>query len=67
VIARALAAVAIAASLAGCAPDLTALANDPSAICADETSVWVNVKINRNHGCDYPPPGFTLVPLAAAK
>jgi hypothetical protein len=49
--------------LAGCAPDLSALANDPSAICGKETSVWVNFDFNRNHGCDYPPPGFQLVPI----
>jgi hypothetical protein len=52
------------ASLAGCAPDLSALSADKNADCVTETSVWVTVSFNRNWGCNYPPPGFQLVPIA---
>lgn len=54
-----------ALALAGCAPDLTALANDKNADCVTETSVYVNLKFDRNWGCEYPPPGFQLVPITA--
>ncbi len=55
------------AGVAGCsAPDLTALANDKNADCVTEGSVWVNLKFDRNWGCEYPPPGFMLVPATPA-
>ena len=56
----------LGASLAACAPDLAALAQDKNAACVTETSVWVNLTFNRNWGCNYPPPGFILVPAPAA-
>lgn len=57
---------ALCASQAGCAPDIAQLANDKNADCVVETSVWVNLKFDRNWGCEYPPPGFILVPGAPA-
>lgn len=40
--------------LSGClsTPDLTALANDPSAICIRLTSIYGSVETSRNHGCE---------------
>lgn len=45
---------ALMLALGGCnlAPDLTALANDPTAMCITITSVWVSTTVNRNHGCE---------------
>lgn len=55
---------ALALSGAGCSStDLTAFANDKNADCVTETSVYVNLKFDRNWGCEYPPPGFMLVPV----
>ncbi len=45
----------LAASLSGCAPDLTALATDKNADCLTETSIWVSLKVDRNWGCEQPP------------
>jgi hypothetical protein len=54
-------------ALAGCsAPDLQALADDKNADCVTETSVWVTIKFDRNWGCEYPPPGMTLLPAQPA-
>lgn len=44
--------VVLAISATGCAPDLTALANDHNALCARWTWVYGSGEINRNHGCD---------------
>jgi len=49
---RVLPAAVVALCLAGCAPDLQALASDPNAICIKATSIWFTVDINRNHGCE---------------
>jgi hypothetical protein len=54
-------------ALAGCAPDLTAFANDKNGVCVTETSIYVNVKFDRNWGCEFPPPGFVLVPQPGGK
>lgn len=56
---------ALCAALSACAPDLLALQNDKNSDCITETSVWVNVRLDRNWGCEYPPPGFMLVPIPA--
>ena len=53
----------LALCLGGCAPDLAALSQDKNADCVTETSVYVNLKFDRNWGCEYPPPGFQLVPV----
>lgn len=46
--------LALALALGGCnvAPDLSALAQDPNAICLTVTSVWFSTTVNRNHGCE---------------
>jgi hypothetical protein len=41
--------------LTGCAPDLAALAADPTAVCIRATYVYGSVEINRNHGCEAKP------------
>jgi hypothetical protein len=50
-LARAALVMGVAAGLAGCAPDLSALAQDHNAFCADFTSVWFTMHVNRNFGC----------------
>ncbi len=45
-------AVLLAIPLGGCAPDLTALAQDQNALCVRATYVYGSVEINRNHGCE---------------
>ena len=45
-------AVALLLMLAGCAPDLAALAADTNALCVQATYVYGSIQINRNHGCD---------------
>jgi len=47
---RILAGVALVC-LAGCAPDLSALAADKNALCLRATYVYGSVEIDRNHGC----------------
>lgn len=37
--------------LAGCAPDLSALANDKNSDCATVTTLWGTVHFERNWGC----------------
>lgn len=57
---RILAGAAILIGLAGCAPDLTALAADHNALCVDFTTPWGATRISRNHGCE---PGAALSAL----
>jgi hypothetical protein len=61
---RILALAGLLASLAGCSSqDWNVLAQDKNALCVNQTSVYETVKVDRNWGCEYPPPGFQLVPI----
>jgi hypothetical protein len=53
----------VAMVLAGCKDSLTALAQDPNALCVGQTSIYETINFERNFGCHYPPPGFQLVPI----
>jgi hypothetical protein len=52
VIVRAIGTLLIALAASGCAPDLQALASDPTALCVKATSIWFTIDVNRNHGCE---------------
>lgn len=41
----------LALLLPGCAPDLTALASDPTSLCITATYVYGSISVDRNHGC----------------
>jgi hypothetical protein len=54
---------ALLASVAGCAPDLTALGQDHNSDCLTLTTPWGTETFERDGGCHYPPQGFMLVPV----
>lgn len=54
-----LATLFLALLLAGCVPNLDALARDKNPLCARVTWISGSVEINRDHGCE---PQFIAVP-----